>query len=34
MEALGEKTRQKGLADQNEIGDLLGWMLGGASQNQ
>ena len=34
MGALGKETRQKGVADQNGIGDLLSGMLGGASQNQ
>ncbi|SNR33520.1 DUF937 domain-containing protein [Lutibacter flavus] len=34
MGALGKETRQKGVADQNGIGDLLGGMLGGASNEQ
>mgnify|MGYP003624551128 CR=1 FL=1 len=34
MGALGKETRQKGVADQTGIGDLLGGMLGGASNEQ
>ena len=34
MGALGKEARQKGVADQNGIGDLLGGMLGGASNDQ
>ncbi|SDW73997.1 hypothetical protein SAMN05444411_10281 [Lutibacter oricola] len=34
MGALGKETRQQGVADQNGIGDLLGGMLGGASNEQ
>jgi len=34
MGALGKETRQKGVSDQNGIGDLLGGMLGGASNEQ
>ena len=34
MGALGKETRQKGISDQNGIGDLLGGMLGGASNDQ
>ena len=34
MGALGKETRQKGVNDQNGIGDLLGGMLGGASSDQ
>jgi hypothetical protein len=34
MGALGKETRQKGVSDQNGIGDLLGGMLGGASNDQ
>lgn len=34
MGALGKETREKGVADQNGIGDLLGGMLGGASSSQ
>ncbi|WP_111707867.1 DUF937 domain-containing protein [Lutibacter citreus] len=34
MGAIGKESRQKGVADQNGIGDLLGGMLGGASNEQ
>ncbi len=34
MGALGKETRKKGISDQNGIGDLLGGMLGGASNDQ
>lgn len=34
MGALGKETREKGVSDQNGIGDLLVGMLGGASQKQ
>jgi hypothetical protein len=34
MDLLGKETRQKGVADQNGIGNLLGGMLGGASNEQ
>jgi len=34
MGALGKETRQKGISDQNGIGDLLGGMLSGAPNNQ
>ena len=34
MGALGKESRQKGVSDQNGIGDLLGGMLGGASNEQ
>lgn len=34
MGAIGKETRQKGVADQNGIGDLLSGMLGGASNEQ
>ncbi len=34
MGALGKETRQKNVADQSGIGDLLSGMLGGASNEQ
>ena len=34
MGALGKETRKQGVSDQNGIGDLLGGMLGGASNDQ
>ena len=34
MGALGKESRAKGVSDQNGIGDLLGGMLGGASNEQ
>ncbi|AOW19459.1 DUF937 domain-containing protein [Urechidicola croceus] len=34
MGALGKETRQQGVSDSNGIGNLLGGMLGGASNDQ
>ena len=34
MGYLGKEKRQKGVNDQNGIGDLLGGMLGGGSQKE